>query len=63
MEKFGPGHDLGLEFDDDEEERLFRLSVQMKGSEFDGDMEDSDWYSGEDYDDVGMDGIESMEME
>ncbi|GAA5851869.1 hypothetical protein JCM3766R1_000795 [Sporobolomyces carnicolor] len=55
--------DLGLEFEDEEEEKLFRLSVQMREGEFDGDMEDDgEWYSG-DYDDVGMEGTETMEME
>lgn len=54
-------HSLGLEFEDDEEEKLFRLSVQMREGEFDGDMGDSEW-DGDYYDD-GMDGVESMDME
>jgi hypothetical protein len=65
MDKFSsappPPHayDLGLEFEDDEEEKMFRLAVQMREGEFDGDMEEGEW----DQYDAGMDGTESMEME
>ncbi|GAA5834981.1 hypothetical protein JCM5353_003343 [Sporobolomyces roseus] len=55
-------HSLGLEFEDDEEEKMFRLSVQMREGEFDGDMGDTEW-DGDDFDDYGMDGVESMDME
>ncbi|GAA6023000.1 hypothetical protein JCM11491_000352 [Sporobolomyces phaffii] len=51
--------------DDDEEEKRFRLSVRMHAGEFDGDMEEErdDWFPDGEYDDVGMDGTESMEMD
>lgn len=55
-------NDLGLELEDDEEEKLFRLSVQMREGEFDGDMEDCEW-STIDEDVIAMDGTETMEME
>jgi len=41
---------------------MFRLSVQMREGEFDGDMGDTEW-DGDDFDDYGMDGVESMDME
>ncbi|GAA5895509.1 uncharacterized protein JCM6883_001530 [Sporobolomyces salmoneus] len=50
----------GLEFEDEEEEKMFRLSVQMREGEFDGDMEEcvDEWYpNGE------MDEVEGMEMD
>ncbi|GAA5927067.1 uncharacterized protein JCM15063_000447 [Sporobolomyces koalae] len=61
IEKHAPSCILGLEFEDDEEERLFRLSVQMREGEFDGDMEESDWCG--EYDGEPMDGTETMELE
>ncbi|GAA5961382.1 hypothetical protein JCM3765_004396 [Sporobolomyces pararoseus] len=55
--------DLGLEFEDEEEEKLFRLSVQMREGEFDGDMEDCEWSSLTEEESADMDGTETMEME
>lgn len=58
------GGDLGgLDFEDEEEEKLFRMSVQMRNGEFDGDMEDDSWDGDYFEDDVGMDSTETMEME